>query len=240
MLNDDIERIGQESPALLMQKLGVAPSADVHRRAISYVFHAVQQSYAAEKRSIEETRKDTFDYLFGNLEHRSKLFDQFVDITFPDHAPIKRGALSLALICDNALRVSAERDENTFSFGGFDEETIENAVMFFEEAQDLAQYGAKTFSAGIEPESLFLAHINAADALEVILSDYSHADPRILRDLGKVFFTPLNEFLQKDTPIGRHVYFKMNMAQDVICKHLGGYKIGTQYVIPDNENRLEM
>lgn len=240
MLNDDLKTIGQSSAAQLMQKLHIPPNADTHRRAISYVFHAVQQTYAAAKRPIEETRKDTFDYLLGNLQHRSALFERFADIIFPDHDPLRRGALSLALICDNALRTSAERDEKTFLFGGFDEDTIEHAVLFFEEAQDLAQYGAKALNTGIEPESLFLAHINAADALEVILSDYSRADPRVLRDLNDVFFKPLNEFLQKDNPLGRHVYVQMNSARDVICKHLAGCKIGTQYLIPDNENRLEI
>jgi hypothetical protein len=240
MFDDEIVSIADVTPARLMQKLGVSAGADIHRRAISYAFHAAQQSYAPSKRVSEEARRETFDDLYERLYYRSELFEKYVDTIFPDHDPLRRGALALALTCNEALNISAQREEDTFHFGGFDEDTIELGVMFWEDALELLENGTKAISAGFEPESIFLAHINAANGMEVILHNYTEADPKFLRELDQNFFKPVREFLLTDTSIGRYVERKMILTQDIICKHLGGYKSGDRYTIPHNDNRLEI
>lgn len=238
MLNE-IDQLGQATPARLIQKLHINAEADIQRRAISYVFHAVQQSYATPKKPKQVVRQETFDFLLINLEHRSKTYERFVDVIFPDQDPVRRGALSLALICDDAMRTSSEHHPETFNFGGFDEDTIELAVMFFEEAQDITNHGAKALSVGVEPESLFLAHVNADDGLEVILSDYSKADPHVLKALEANFFKITCEFTDLGDPFGRYIHGRIENARAVICEHLKGGKFGKNYLLPDNENRLE-
>ena len=234
MLDHEITTLEPQSAAMLMQKLHVDLHAQAQRNALSFVFHAVQGSYAGTGKSLQDVRKETFDFLYKNLELRSRIYEQFVDSVFPDHEPHRRAALAVALICDEALRQSAKRNDN-FAFGGFDEETVELALTFYEEAQDLAKYGAMALSAEIEPESLFLAHIDAIDALSVIESNYKDTDPKILRDLGKNFFTPTKEFLLTDNSLGRNVESYMRSVEKMVHIHLAQYAMMGHYLIPDND-----
>lgn len=240
MLNDDIYTIGQESPALLIQKLHINMELDINRRAISYVFNAIQSGYQNSAQSIAVARRNTFDYLFENLANRSHVFEQFVDISFPDHDEMRRGALSMAMICDETLKAYSLHDKNAPELDQFDEEMVELAVIFLEESLDLATTGGKNLSAGYEPESLFLAYINADDALDVIIADHTQADPRLLRDLEETFFRPLRSILTTDEAIGRYLMDKMDIAHTALARHLAPCKMGDWYILPDNDNDLRM
>lgn len=228
-ITDDIPRIDKLSSAWLWQKLHVNPAADTQRRALSYVFHSVEGSYFEPAKPRRLIRAEALQYIYENLELRSRVFEQFVDSIFPDHEKQRRDALSIALICDGALRQASERKNETVAFGGFDEDTVELAIMIYEEAQDLMDYGTKAINAGIEPESLFLAHINAIDALSVIESDYALADPKILKKLDRTFFEPVSEFLEEGYGIGRHVRSYMDSVQRIVNDHLSGFFMPFMY-----------
>ena len=195
----------------VIKHFNLSSTHTLEHAAMIFMYRQIREEMAGAFPDNAQKHKEIIDLTIEEIQFRFDLYNVLsADFFFDDK--INHASLSLAIICGQYIEhINApchDSFENDvidrpvrFHDDGIDEDTLTEALLMFEDARTLLEYGQPPIINVMSPESLFLAHIKAMEKLRNIESgDEEVEDVTTLLDEE---LPRLRTILRLETELGR-------------------------------------